>query len=109
MQNDKSDILKTWVEGAEQLNARRNELVRSVWTTGPGGTPIGFRARRRGKFLLRGLAVDEPVLAELLDQVTDWTALAVTISAALAGHPQWKGQPLDQDLTETGEQSSQRA
>ncbi len=105
-QSEATDVLKTWVEGAEKLNARRNELVHSVWTTGPNGTPIGFRARRRGRFLLRGLAADEPMLAEFLDQVTGWTVLAVTISAALTGHPQWKGHPLDQDLTATAEQSS---
>ena len=67
-----------------------------------GGYSDRLSGQETGKFLLRGLAVDEPMLAEFLDQVTGWTALAVTLSAALTGHPQWKGHPLDQELTETG-------
>ena len=96
-----SDALKGWIDGAEKLNGRRNQLVHSVWTTGAAGWPVGFRPTRRGKWNMRPMEVTAAQLEELANDIREGTALAVTISAELAGHPQWKGRSLDaaaQDL-----------
>jgi hypothetical protein len=100
-QTDATNALNNWIDGAMRLNSRRNELVHSVWTSGPDGVPTGFRVKSRGKWDLRAKPVTADMLAELLAQVTDGVNLAVTISADLTGHPQWKGHRIDQALMET--------
>ncbi len=90
------DALKGWIDGTTELNKRRNLLVHSVWSMGPNGLPVGYRPKGRGKWKMEGLEVTPELLAELAAHISDGTAVAVKISAGLAGHPQWKGAPLDE-------------
>lgn len=99
VQTDATAALDGWADGAEKLNSRRNLLIHAVWSTSPEGVPIGFRVQKRGKWNLRPQPVTAYMLAEFLAQITSAIGLAVTISADLSGHPQWKGHPLDEALS----------
>jgi hypothetical protein len=94
--SEAADALRDWIDGAKELNDRRNLLVHSVWSMGPNGLPVGYRPRGRGKWKLEGLEVTPEQLVELAADVSEGTATAVGISNALSGHPQWKGRPADQ-------------
>ena len=45
---------------------------------------------------MHGLEVTAAELEELANNIREGTALALKISAELAGHPQWKGRTLDE-------------
>lgn len=97
-----TEALRAWIDGAETLNARRNQLVHSVWTMGSDGSPIGFRPSRRGKWNMRAISVTASQLEELAVHMREGTAAAVKICSDLTGHPQWRGRPLDEAGTAGG-------